>query len=200
MIPKPLPASRAFAMAEVGVSYRILGSLPTSKIISRRETKDGIKQSEFYRPIDRSWYMTSDAGFMVNINRRYAVGATHFLGVINVEHVRNGVKMRLRRWLGETSSIDISAGGIFWTTEAVSTTPVFTGGIDVRLKEWLALTGIYEYTPPPRNINRYYDRNEYEEGSAFYLGLKSGSYPGLIANAGAVIFGFIYYLAISAGD
>ena len=199
--PKPLPACRTFLIAEVAYNYRLTSS-PTGKTL---ETRDNQTIEEFFE-YGGSRYLTLETGLMRNISNHYAFGAAHFFGVLDEEHVLGGIKIRLRKWLANGKSIDISPGLILWNND-FPTTPAFTTSLDLKLKEWFAVTATYEFTPSHTELfedplfgDSYH--TIFNENSALYVGLKTGSYPGLMVHAGAVIVGTIlgFWYLLAGGD
>jgi hypothetical protein len=176
--PKPLPTCKTFPITEIGIHYR----LTPSPLISH-DYKPSKRQQ-------RTFYVTIDLGIMRNISKRYALGATHLLGVDSELKFRSGLKPRLRRWLGKKMSIDLSPGIILWDTRDDFTTPGFTGSIDLNIKEWFALSVMFEYMRSRQEEHSTYYRGS-ENDAGLYFGMKTGSYSGLIANSAAVVIGLI---------
>ncbi|HEV8128874.1 MAG TPA: hypothetical protein VGQ14_04390, partial [Candidatus Eisenbacteria bacterium] len=50
-----------------------------------------------------------DLGMMVNVGEKTAIGATAFTGAGN-DYAQAGVRLRVRRWLSRTASVDIAPG------------------------------------------------------------------------------------------
>ena len=196
--PNPLPACRTFPITEIGFHYRISSS-PTFRFTITDILIDSLIESSTYRQEQR-FYVTSDLGFMRNLNRRYAMGASHFVGFDNNGEFRGGLKLRVRRWLTDKTAIDFCPGILLWDSNAQYQTPGFTGSVDLKLEEWFALSLVFDYRRYPRGENTF-DQLRYVAESAndtgVYIGMKSGSYPGLIANSAgfilALIIGSLYY-------
>jgi len=106
----------------------------------------------------------------------------------------------VRRWLTDKTAIDFCPGILLWDSNAQYQTPGFTGSVDLKLEEWFALSLVFDYRRYPRGENTF-DQLRYVAESAndtgVYIGMKSGSYPGLIANSAgfilALIIGSLYY-------
>ena len=167
--PHPLPMCRSFFIAEFGYDYRVNSSAENTFNLRRRH------------------YFTSDLGLMVNLNSHYALGVSHFIGMDNGGESRGGLKLTIRRWLNEKSSIDFSPGFLFWDTRAATKRYAFVSSLDLNIRDWFALTTHLEFVPT---------RFQGGTDKAYYFGLKTGSYPGFILNGvattAAVIVGILF--------
>lgn len=169
LIPHPLPMSRSFLLAEFGYDFRVNSFAEDTFRLKRRH------------------YFTSELGLMVNLDSNYAFGVSHFIGIDNGGESRGGFKFAIRRWLSEKSSIDFSPGFLYWDTRATTKGYAFVNSIDINIRDWFALTTQLEFAP-----------TRFEGGTdrAYYFGLKTGSYPGLILNGAAattaVIVGILF--------
>lgn len=167
--PHPLPTCRSFLVTEFGYDFRVNSFAENSFNLRRRH------------------YFTSDLGLMVNLNSHYALGASHFIGMDNGGENRGGFKFTIRRWLNEKSSIDFSPGFLLWDTRAATEHYAFVSSLDLNIRDWFALTTHLEFVP-----------TRFQGGTdrAYYFGLKTGSYPGLILNGvattAAVVVGILF--------
>lgn len=167
--PRPLPACRSFLITEFGYNYRV-NAFADNTFNSRRRH-----------------HFTSDLGLMVNLNSHYGLGASHFIGMNHGGESRGGFKFTIRRWLNEKSSIAFSPGFLLWNTRAATKHHAFVSSLDLNIRDWFALTMQLEFVP-----------THFQGGTdrAYYFGLKTGSYPGLILNGvattAAVIAGILF--------
>ncbi len=192
--PQPLPGCRAFAVTELGLGYR-LTPLPRTKHITVYTDETGTDTSTSYEPAHGSRLLvTADFGMMWNLNENYALGGSCFLSLS--PRFRSGARLRIRRWLSARSSLDFLPGVVLERSSGYHSSPGFTGSIDLKIEEWLALMMTVEYFRGQRHESRWsYDQwvthttRESEDDIGVYLGARSGSYPGAVA-AGAT-FAFI---------
>ncbi|GEM_PF-1058384 len=183
--PHPQPACRTFFITEISYNFRA-NSAPTRTIIFPPfDGVDSYTLKERIFDFKRRHFFTSDLGLMTNLNARYAIGASHFIGMDNGGEFRGGFKIRVRRWLGAKSSLDLSTGMLLWNTHFNPKHPGFTAGVHFNMRDWFALTVLLEsirlqpsgYLPPVQVIS------DPRSDTAFYVGVKTGSTPGLIGNA-----------------
>ncbi len=111
--PKPLPACRTFPITEIGLNYRVSSDQAT----------------------DQQLYITSDLGFMRNLNPRYALGASNFVGFGDDSEFRGGLKPRMRRWFTNGTRIDVSPGILLWDSIWRFSRPGFTGSVDLKFSK-----------------------------------------------------------------
>ena len=109
--------------------------------------------------------LTTEFGLMFNLNKRSALGATvfHQMGA-DLNGV--GFKVRYRHWLNSSFSVDISPG--LWLLSEWKT-PAFTGHVGLNFKDWIVLFA---------QMNN--QRGTLFSRKVFSLGIKLGSYPGII--------------------
>ncbi len=150
--PKPLPACRTFPITEIGFNYRISSDQAT----------------------DQQLYIASDLGFMRNLSTRYALGASNFVGFGDDSEFRGGLKLRVRKWFTNGTSLDISPGILLWDSIWRFSRPGFTGSVDLKFEEWFGLSLIFEYRRAREEM--------YAHDTGIYLGMKSGSSAGLIGH------------------
>ncbi|MHC4695091.1 MAG: hypothetical protein ACYS67_20355 [Planctomycetota bacterium] len=139
-------------------------------------------------------YLVSELGVLKKINPKTGFGISHFLGIdITGDDnmgIRNGIKLKYRQWLNNDSFFDISPGITLFDNPYKS--PGFVGSIDWWKNESFALSLLVEYLPKPKNKVEYYDdeidgdhiwrTTEYEQDLGFYIGIRTGSKTGFIAN------------------
>ncbi|HSG81151.1 MAG TPA: hypothetical protein VLC48_02790 [Gemmatimonadota bacterium] len=91
------------------------------------------------------WYLTADLGWMKNISQHDALGVSVFGGPeFGFEEVQYGLRARYRRWLGERSGVDVSAGAVFGTTANIGE-PGFSGAIDLNYSDLFLASFVLEY-------------------------------------------------------
>jgi hypothetical protein len=146
-------------------------------------------------------YLVSELGVLKKINQKTGIGISHFLGIDLAGDdnmgIRNGIKLKYRHWLNNDSFFDISPGITLFDEPYKS--PGFVGSIDWWKNEFFALSMAVEYLPKPKNEVDYYDdeidgnriwrTKEYKQDLGFYIGLRTGSNAGFIANG--VFYGLV---------
>lgn len=103
-----------------------------------------------------------ELGWMKNLNDNYALGATLLIDG-NENRAGAGIKPRLRRWLNPKLSIDFGIG-------ILAPGSVVTGDVGLNWRDWFILTS----------------KIEHDDKTAWYGGVKFGSYAGLVATALAI--------------
>ncbi|MFH1219650.1 MAG: hypothetical protein V1694_04280 [Candidatus Eisenbacteria bacterium] len=111
---KPAPACKTFWITEFGLGY-----MPKT-----------------YDPI----CLSSEIGWMVNYRERYAIGGTTYIAFDNnLECVRGGLKLRVRRWMSPNWSMNFAGGPILGRTwSGGDVQPGFAGHVDVNYKDRVA--------------------------------------------------------------
>lgn len=99
---------------------------------------------------------------MKNLSPSMALGFTLLL-TADDDYGRVGLRFRLRSWLTETVTLDVSFGR-FLAGGGNSNRRSFTGELALGVSDWVALTGQFERSPT---------------GWAWYNGMKLGSELGL---------------------
>ncbi len=140
---QPPPACKSFWITELGYSYRLNAG-------------------------GHDHYVTFELGYMSNQSERYALGGSLLAGFD--EEFRIGLKPRLRRWLGRSTSIEVSPGILL--AGGGARLPGFTGHVGVNFADVAILTSQVEV------LDRGFGSNV-----AWYGGIKLGSKPGLITSA-----------------
>jgi hypothetical protein len=162
---EPLPDCRAFMVTELGLAV---------------DVKDPTRPD--------NGYVASDLGLMVNLNEDYAVGGSYYISYASrYSQWRTGVRLRVRRWLTDHSSINISGGPLL--TAEWNEDPIFTGHIDYNYKELLV---------PFVGVDYVQGKSRGNDLSYWQAGARFGSLPGTImtaAAAGMVLAAFMIYAA-----
>ena len=173
------PECQNFLLTEFAVQGRIGGNTNTEGV------------NDFIEKV----YYTMDLGMMHNLNKRYALGGTLYMGVDarfgNGGFWAMGLKPRLRYWLNPNLGLDVAPGLLLTDSEESDKTPSFTGSVSLSYKDLIALTtsfevirrDIYTYNfPNPPLVHR-------ENLTSWYLGAKAESLPGIVT--GVIGAGFL---------
>jgi hypothetical protein len=182
--PRPLPEARSFLVTEVGVMIQVVGANVT--------------------PGDDVLQGVTDQGVMVNASEKLGVGLV-FHGEAGGGRSRLGPEIRMRRWIGRNSSVDVQAGAMIWGGESNGID--FTGpsphaqvtinGNDVIALQVQAqlhavhLRGDYPHVggQPPTGIDE--DHNEL----VMHAGARLGTVPGVVAT---VVLGLLTVIFVTA--
>ncbi|NUO83441.1 hypothetical protein HUU05_25490 [candidate division KSB1 bacterium] len=201
---RPLPHCRSFFITEFGYGYKATSPL---------------KQRTFNTIGDSIWYyeyrmtgrhlLSSELGLMYNLNADYGLGFTHFFGWDVGHHLHGGVKLRVRKWLSEKASIDVSGGVLLWGAESEFEYPSFIGGASLNFSDWESLnltvttlqTKSFDYTYFSNYEGvRYGSFTLPQRDIGVYLGYKLSSKPGLAFNAAALTaFAAVVVAFLAAG-
>lgn len=189
---RPSPQCATFFVTELGYSFRLTPPLRSESFTA---VGDSIISSYESRVGGRH-LLRSELGVMYNLNPRYAVGFTHYLGW-DVGHVLfGGVKLRARRWLSDRSSIDVSGGVILWSSEGDQIEqPSFIGGASMNFSPWqsvdLTVTSMstqpFDYTFYDAGGVPYRGYSPRHRALGVHLGHTIASKPGLVLNGVALI-------------
>ncbi|KPK83120.1 MAG: hypothetical protein AMS25_01145 [Gemmatimonas sp. SM23_52] len=162
---RPLPRCRSFLITELGVRYR----LNAPDVLHRTG-------------------MTWDVGWMSNRSESLALGGTVFFGVQTSALRTVGLKPRLRLWLDEALSVEVSAGVAYPVRDPLASpafNAAFTGDVGLNLSDVFQLSGGFEI-------------QKLAEGGtdvAWYGGGKGGSYVALVATLLLGIAGIAWAMA-----
>jgi hypothetical protein len=94
--PKPFPEAHSFLISELGLMIQVVG--------------------ENAAPDDDEWQFVTDQGVMFNRNEKLAFGLV-LHGEAGGQRSRLGPAIRVRRWMGTRSAIDVQAGAMIWGGE-----------------------------------------------------------------------------------
>jgi hypothetical protein len=158
---KPAPKCRFFTIIEAGY------------LLDSKETRN-------------FQHIMCEAGLMVNLNKHHALGATFY--IYPKEESSRGFKLRYRRWLGSSFSLDIAPGLMLADGRAHTKKPQFTGHIGLNYKDIVALISQVD-------IKRYRSK---ESEFDLSFGVKFGSYVGATTIA-VTLIGELIYLGLKGG-
>jgi len=164
----PLPEYRALVITEAGALWRASSGML------------------YHRGM-----FTVELGTLVNIDRHTALGGTFYFGFRERDGHLFGLKARYRRWFRGVG-LDV-APGVLLSGQNVdgAAWPGFTGHIGCSLRDWIVLTAqvdvVRHSATEPLNPARV-EKN-------VYLGVKFGSYLGLLAPLVAAIIAAIAFAA-----
>lgn len=188
---KPAPACRTCFITEIGYSYKITSPLKRATIEMVGDSVTYTYESEMMG----RHYLTSELGYIYNLNAQYGLGFTHFTGWDVGHNLRGGLKLRLRKWLNPKTSLDLSGGAFLWGIDDDELKrPAFIGGASVAFSEWESVNLMIEFlqTQPYDYTYDYGDgipQRSYSpqrRNVGVYLGYKLSSKPGLVFNGVAV--------------
>ena len=117
-------------------------------------------------------YATWEVGLMRNLSVRTALGATLFAGFDG--DLRWALKGRFRRWVSSSTSLEVAPGVLL--TGCEGNCPGFTGHLAVNFEDRFAFTSHVEVLNR-RGFGAFPGRSSV----AWYIGVKLGSQPGVIA-------------------
>jgi hypothetical protein len=200
---KPAPQCRSCFITEFGYGYKIT---PPLKRASISMIGNSVTDNYEWKVTGRH-YLTSEVGYIYNLNAQYGLGFTHFTGWDIGHNLRGGVKLRLRKWLNPKTSLDLSGGAFLWnikvgTENYVLERSTFMGGASLNFSECQAVNVMVEVleTKPYSYFNGVQYRNFWprRRNVGIYLGYKLSSKPGLVLNGitlGTVaVVGVLYVL------
>jgi len=162
---KPKPECASFLITEFGYAYR------------------------FDHSPHNQQYLTWELGWMINRNKRSAVGATVLFGLDQgFEELRFALKPRFRWRLTKTESLDFAPGLVFsGPKNETFRFPSFTGHVAFSLEDFLLLTGQVEVTR----------RAKTGTDVAWYAGFKLGTPVGAITGTAVAVVIGLFSLASS---
>jgi len=108
--------------------------------------------------------ITWECGLMRNLDEGNALGAALYASFSRQSEVYGGFKLRYRRWLGQSWSLE-SGAGLAWRLNYPESGTHITGHIGLNYKDYVILTGQIDYM----------------EEAVAYLGIRTGALPGAVA-------------------
>ena len=178
---RPVPECKTFWITEVGWYHRAFGS----------GSIQNVPAGVYARP-ELNGHLSWELGLMSNRSRGIAVGGTLLVGGGGGSW-RFGLNGRYRRWLGERSSIDVSAGPLGVVTHAPYSQPHraaygMNAAVALGWRDWAAVT-----------VSADAVRGGGHNATAVYTGVRLGSYPAIVATAAvAAYIGLL--LALLSGE
>ena len=198
---KPAPACRSCFITELGYSYKIT---PPLKGTSIKMVGDSVVRVNEWEVTGRH-YLISELGYIYNLNAKYGLGFTLFNGWDIGYNWRGGMKLRMRKWLNQKISLDLSAGAILWSESSELKRPAFIGGANLNCN-WNVVNVLVEVFETESFDYSYFSNGlQYRNISprrrnvGVYLGYKLSSMPGLVFNAlAAVTTGVVLIMIITS--
>ena len=142
-------------------------------------------------------YVTSELGLIYNINKKYGIGFTNFIGADLNYDLRGGFELRLRKWFNKKTCLDLSAGAILWgVINEDLKYKTFIGGIRMYFNDWMGFNILVEELETKSYYYSYFDPflgvqtreiSHRKRNIGVYLGYQLSSKPGLIVNGIAVV-------------
>lgn len=130
---KPLPEGRSFFVTTYGYDYRVNKPLVVSYTYVGW---DSATYTSYSQPPSRH-RLSSELGIMHNLNPKYAVGFSQYLGWDITDTLHGGLSLRGRRWLDKDKSIDITAGALLWGIHNYDYDyPGFIGTASMNFNDW----------------------------------------------------------------
>ncbi len=140
-------------------------------------------------------YLIGDLGVMRNVGAHSAIGATFYVaGAPGTDPLHEGVKFRVRHWLGRNAGIDFGAGPVLFKRwrddftgdgEFINTRRTSAIGLAAHLEATYRdqFSGLLALEVRPR---------DYGEPVALYAGARLGSKPGLYAGLAVAVLAAIF--------
>lgn len=177
---KPLPECRSFFITTFGYDYRV------TKPLTIRYSYLGYDSTTYLSAyqISGRHMLSSELGIMHNLDPKYAVGFSQYLGWDVTNTLHGGLSLRGRRWLDQQKSIDLTVGALLWGAHNEGFDyPGFVGTASLNFNDWenvrLTVTALQA-----RQVSA--TMSQQTEIGAF-LGYQVGGKPGLILTAASVL-------------
>ena len=171
---KPLPEGRSFFVTTFGYDFRVTQPLV---LRSTYVGYDSVTYVSSWQPSSRHM-LSSELGIMHNLNPKYAVGFSQYLGWDITNTLHGGLSVRGRRWLDQEKSVDVSAGALLWGAHNYAFAyPGFVGTASMNFNDWENVKLTVMAVPT---------KSQQTELGAF-LGYQMGGKPGFVMTSAAVI-------------
>ena len=202
--PMSWPQARGFFVTEFGAAHRLntcangdaiereiareLGLAGGQRELIERRIRADIKSRGgcFRFALNRRQYYFSRLGLMLNLSQQYSVGLTHVMGMDDGGENRGGPTLTLRRWVGDRSSVDISAGFYWWDTRSPSGKPSTHVGLSLSCMDELSIVAQFE--------SANFSDTGIDHG--LFSGVRTGARPGLIINSMATMAAIIVAVGV----
>jgi len=176
---RPLPEGRSFFITTFGYDYRVTQPLTVS---STYVGYDSATYVSYSTPSGRH-ILSSELGIMHNLNPKYALGFTGYLGWDIANTLHGGLCVRGRRWLDREKSIDVSAGALLLgANNEEFVYPGFVGTASMNFNDWENV----KLTVTALRITTYPATSQPTEVGAF-LGYQIGGKPGFVTTVAAML-------------
>ena len=184
--PRPLPACGSYWVLEMAALLHLGGTAETFQA-----APEGPAESiRAYGP-----HLSWELGYMANVGGRTALGGTLLLGVGGPAE-RVGAKLRYRRWLGGSSSVEVAPGVLYARVDGFSQRPGygFTGDVRLGPDDRYAFVLRYEHLRTER----------LGTADGLYGGASLNGKPALYGTAAAAVVGaayvLLFWLGTASGD
>jgi hypothetical protein len=200
---KPAPACRSCFITELGYGYKITSLLKRRTIETVGNSVTNVNEWE----VGGRHYLTSELGYLYNLNAQYGLGFTHFAGWDIDHHLRGGLKLRIRKWLNQKISLDLSGGATLWgiddsdlkrATFIGSASVIFSGWEAVNVQVEVLETQPFDYSYFYEDGVQFRSSSPRRRNVAVYLGYKLSSKPGLAFNGLTVVAVGVVYAIFAA--
>jgi len=176
---RPLPDCRSFFITTFGYDFRITKPLTTSYTYLGY---DSLTYTSYSQPSSRHM-ISSELGIMHNLNPKYAVGFSNYLGWDVANTLHGGLSVRGRRWLNRERSVDVTVGALLWGTHNEGFNyPGFVGTASMNFNDWENLK--VTVTALPIQVGP--TAQQQTEYGAF-LGYQIGGKPGFVTTVAAML-------------
>jgi len=174
-------------------SLSMLSGLSNEQICFRGKPT---KECKFFTIIEAGYLLDSkktrtlqhimcEAGLMFNLNKHHAIGATAY--IYPKEESSRGFKLRYRKWLGSSFSLDIAPGLMLADGRSHTKKPQFTGHIGLNYKDIVSLISQVD-------IKRYTrEKTEFDLSFGVKFGSQVGAATIAVTLAAALIYGAIAF-------
>lgn len=169
---KPLPECRSFFVTTFGYDFRVTEPMTISYPYLAYDSTMAMSVNQ----ISGRHMLSSELGIMHNLNPKYAVGFSQYLGWDVTNTLHGGLSVRGRRWLDQQKSIDVSAGALLWGAHNEGFHyPGFVGTASMNFNDWenvkLTVTALKA---------RVYPATTQQTEVGAFLGYQVGGKPGFV--------------------
>lgn len=178
---RPLPRCRTFVVSEVGLARRVN---PAPRVQIRLPSASSLSGDTLWYDgpaWGERWKVTTEVGALNNRGRGgWAVGASGQFRAVggNARDYRYGLRLRVRRWLSTTTSLDLAPGVLLGSPHVDKVRlrgPTVTTYAALSVGDWIALTADVEFVRLDPGLLTAAPSTD----TALYIGARVGSYTGL---------------------